>query len=147
MSTIPASGRQAPSRADADRLLTDPRWLAARYAQVGDKVIGRELGVSHARVAEARLRAGIRSLPPGRRRGQTVRVVESRESVLLRIAEQAGREASTGELPTWGAALACFADGDRARRDHDRTRERNAAVALAAAALRLAEHLERLEAA
>lgn len=49
--------------------LDDPDWLARAYADRGDMAIALELGCDRKTVRLARQRLGIRSAPPGPRRG------------------------------------------------------------------------------
>lgn len=129
--------------------MDDPKWVAQRLRSVGERAIATELGCARITVSKAIKRhedAG-HEMPnrrPGRRRGASVTVLPAvaRDRVLDRIIARADR---LTEPPAPHAALEQFAAADRARRDHQRTIEKNAWEQLAAVAIRLVQHMDAVE--
>lgn len=120
--------------------LDDPAWLTQRLEHAGTASIALELGVSRKTVRLACERLNIPSHPSGRRRGR--RITDSPTALTETIDLFAAHADSTAPAPTWTTVLGQLAAADTARKAHNRTSERNAAIALAVAAIRVAEHID-----
>lgn len=105
-------------------------------------------GVSRGKIREARKRAGAPSLPRGRPRANATSVKpDTRKPRIVKITSRRARDEQTGEPASWETVLARLVDGDRAKKARSVTAQINALESLAAAAWRLADHLEQAQAA
>lgn len=119
-------------------------WLREQLERTGEASIGRLLGVNKKTVTAARVRLGIPAATVGSRRGVVTGRRSSDPAVNTTLARIVTRFEHDAAPPTWDTVLTHLAAADRARRSHDRTSEQNSAIALAAAAARVADHLEGL---
>lgn len=103
--------------------------------------------ISRMMVRSARERLSIPSAPPGRRCVATSVKVSTAKARIAKITARRARDEREGEPASWEIVLARLVDGDRAKKDRSVTGQINALEALAAAAWRLADHLEQAQAA
>jgi hypothetical protein len=103
--------------------------------------------ISRMMVRSARERLSIPSAPPGRRCAATSVKVTTAKPRIAKITSRKARDEREGEPPTRETVLGRLVEWDRAVKDRSVTGQINALEALAAAAWRLADHLEQAQAA
>jgi hypothetical protein len=109
--------------------------------------IALDLHVSRKTVRLARERLGIPSLPPGPRPTVVSVKVPDRKPRIVKITSRKARDEREGTLASREAVLGWLVEWDRALKERSVTAQINALEALAAAAWRLADHLEQAQAA
>lgn len=140
------AGRTAPTPGRPPQL-DDRNWLLERLARYGERAIADELGCARGTVRNALARLDIPPQLPGRRRGVTLRrrITDATHSATAaEIVAHLSQNARARHAPTWTTVLTYLAAADEARKTHNRTDERAAAINLSIAAAKLADHLDRV---
>lgn len=114
--------------------LNDRDWLAARYERDGDTQIARDLGVSRRTVRAARERLGIRSQPPGRRRGVSPTAGQLDATLDLFVATYLAERNTAGPAPSERLLAGRVAEASQARGSDDPDAFGEALIRLASAA-------------
>jgi hypothetical protein len=141
--TVPVPSRSAPARRRPPEL-DDADWIRKQLAEHGEQAIAEQLGVARGTVRASRIALGIEAASLGRRRGVPSRTTPKIQSVTVqRVIAQVNHDRGK-TIPTWNTVLQHLAVADRARRNHNRTAEQSAAIALSATTALLAEHLTQL---